>query len=143
MQLAYVIDEIIKRYPKGLETYLQKKVTNDDEEYFQRANNLRELVLENHLMPFIMQYLKDMKVDYIELMVHPKIPVFLDKTEASLEDLSSLTDEELTKFKELFSQNRVSVSHKTAGKGMDMLYDFLIDIVAKRVPIENVNVKVD
>lgn len=39
--------------------------------------------------------------------------------------------------------NRVSASHKNAGKSMDMLYDFLVDILAKRVPIENVAVKVD
>ena len=94
MQLSYVIEDIMKRYhPKGLETYLQKKVTQDDEEYFQRANNLAELVLENHLMPFSMQYLKDMKVEYIEVMVHPKVSAFIDTTEASLEDLSALTDE--------------------------------------------------
>lgn len=144
MQLAYVIDDIIKRtHPRGLETYLQKKTTNDDEEYFQRANNLAELVLENHLMPFFMQYLKDMKVEYIEIMVHPLVTAFIEKTEATLEDLSGLSDEDLGKFKELFTKNRVSAAHKTGGKGLDMLFDFMIDILAKRVPIENVNVKVD
>ena len=144
MQLAYVVEDIIKRYhPKGLETYLQKKVTQDDEEYFARANNLAELVLEAHLMPFIMSYLKDMKTECIEVMVHPKISAFMDTTEANLEDLSSLTDDQVTKFKELFKENRVSTAHKNAGKSMDMLYDFLVDILAKRVPVENVAVKVD
>ena len=144
MQIYYVMEDILKRYPNGLKTYLEKKVTNDDEDYFLRANNLRELILENHFMPFIMQYLKDMKAECVELMIHPKALSFiLDKTEASVDDLSSLSDEDLIKFKELFIGNRISAAHKDAGKSMEILYDFLIDILAKRVPIENVSVKVE
>lgn len=143
MQLYYIITDIEKRYPKGLTTYYEKKRDQDDEDYFLRPNNLRELIVENHLMPFIMQYLKDMKTECVEIMVHPKISAFIEQKESNLEDLSGLSDEDLQEFKKIFLANRVSKAHRGAGKAMDILYDFFIDILAKRVPIENVSVKVE
>jgi hypothetical protein len=47
------------------------------------------------------------------------------------------------KFKDLFVENKVSIAHKTCSKQMDTLYQFIIDILTKRVPIESPNVKVD
>lgn len=37
----------------------------------------------------------------------------------------------------------MSQFHQGTGKMMDTLYDYLIDILAKRVPVEGVNVKVE
>lgn len=40
-------------------------------------------------------------------------------------------------------QHRVSIVHKWTGPGIELLYDYIIDILSKRVPIENVQVRVE
>ena len=62
---------------------------------------------------------------------------------SKLNDLSDFSDEDIVKFKELFNATRVSPVHKDAGKNFDNLLEFAVDILAKRVPVENVNVKID
>lgn len=49
----------------------------------------------------------------------------------------------MSTFKELFLKNRVSPYHRNLGKSMDMLLDYIVDILSRRVPIEGVGVKVD
>lgn len=143
MQIYLILEEFMNKYPQGLKNYMEKKIQNDDEDYFVKPNNLRELLLPEHLMPFIMQYLKDMKNDAIEMLIHQDCIDFLNVLEISTEDLSSLTDEDLVKFKEIFNGKRMSQFHQGTGKMMDTLYDYLIDILAKRVPVEGTNVKVE
>lgn len=94
-------------------------------------------------MPFLMQYLKDMKNEAIEILTHQDCFDFLNVLEISADDLSNLTDEDLVKFKELFNSKRMSQFHQGTGKMMDTLYDYLVDILAKRVPVEGTNVKVE
>lgn len=48
---------------------MQKKLDNDDEVYFEKPNNARELLLPEHLMGFLMQYIKDMKNESIDIMI--------------------------------------------------------------------------
>lgn len=72
MQVYYVIEEIIRKYPQGLRMYMEKKTMNDgDEDYFARPNNPRELLLTDHLQPFFNLYLKEMKNECIEVLLHP------------------------------------------------------------------------
>ena len=75
-QLYYIIEVIFEKYPQGLKMFYEKKASNDDEEYFSRPNNLRELTLDQHLMPFLMAYIKD-QIPGIDLMIHPKAADFL------------------------------------------------------------------
>ena len=84
-----------------------------------------------------------MKNEGIEILLHPTCAKFLNDLECPLDDLSQLSDEEVMKFKEIFLANRVSKIHKGLTKTMDTLYDYMIDILSKRVPIENVSVKVE
>ena len=77
MQIYYVLEEILKRFPNGLKNYMEKKIQADDEDYFLRPNNLRELLLPDYLMPFLMSYLKEMKNDSIEIIIHPLAKKFL------------------------------------------------------------------
>ena len=123
--------------------YMEKKITNDDEDYFLRPNNARELLQPEHLMPFLMQYLKEMKCEALEILLHPKCQKFLDDLDCPYHDLSRLSDDDIIKFKDLFIMNRVSKTHRDIGKSMETLYDYFIDILSKRVPIENVNIKVE
>lgn len=143
MHIYLILEELMNRYPQGLKNYMEKKIQNDDEDYFAKPNNLRELLLPEHLMPFLMQYLKDMKNESIDILLHQDCIDFLKVLEIETDDLSGLTDEDLAKFKEIFNSKRMSQFHQGTGKMMDTLYDYLIDILAKRVPVEGVNVKVE
>lgn len=67
----------------------------------------------------------------------------MEENECPLDDLSKLEEDKLTQFKELFLKNRVSTHHRNLGKSMDMLLDYVVDILSRRVPIEGVGVKVD
>jgi hypothetical protein len=90
-----------------------------------------------------MSYLKDMKNESIEIMLHSSCKKFLQDRKCSFSDLSSLTDEDIINFKELFFENRVSKFHRGTGKMMETLYDYIIDILNRRVPVDGTNVKVD
>jgi len=39
---------------------MEKKIQNDDEDYFLRPQNARELLLPEHFVPFMMEFLKEM-----------------------------------------------------------------------------------
>lgn len=147
-QLRYVLDAICAKYPEGLKTYYEKKVENDDEDYFKRPNNLREICINDHMKPLIMQYLKDLKTECIEIMIDGVPAAFLKELGISFEDLSGLSDDNLGKFKELFlKEHRVSPIHdvKTSGQNFDTILDFAVDILARRETdeLKNTTVKLD
>jgi hypothetical protein len=108
MQIYLILEEIMAKFPTGLKNYMEKKIQNDDEDYFTKPNNLRELLLPEHLMPFLMLYLKEMKNESIDIMIHQDAEKFLNVLECPKDDLSGLTDEDLTKFKEIFNNKRMS-----------------------------------
>ena len=142
-QIYYIVEEINRRFPHYLKKYMQMKIANDDEDYFARPNNPRELILADHLLPFFMLYLKEMKNECIEIMLHPVCAKFLKEKDCSPEELYNLNDDDAMKFKDLFVENKVSIAHKTCTKQMDTIYQFVIDIMTKRVPVESPNVKLD
>ena len=74
--------------------YMEKKIANDDEDYFSRPNNPRELLLTDHLLPFFMLYLKEMKNECIEIMLHPECAKFLREKDCPLDEINSLSDED-------------------------------------------------
>ena len=67
MQIYYIFEDVQKRFPHYLKKYMEMKIANDDEDYFARPNNPRELLLPEHLMPFFMTYLKDMKNESLDI----------------------------------------------------------------------------
>jgi len=108
-QVYYVLEEIIRKYPQGMKMYMEKKYADpDDQDYFARPNNPRELLLPDHLLPFFMLYLKEMKNECIEVMLHPECAKFLKGKECPLDELYNLNDEDVMKFKDLFTENKIS-----------------------------------
>lgn len=140
-QIYYVLNEICNKFPNGLKTYLEKKLENTDEEYCVRPNNLRELVVHDHLLQFMMSYLKDMQNESIDLFLHPNCAALLKDEDCDLDDLSSLTEETLKKFKACFIENR-SRSYQGNSAHFDLLLEVMIEILAKRVPTDG-EVKID
>lgn len=123
--------------------YMEKKIANDDEDYFSRPNNPRELLLGDHLEPFLMLYLKEMKNECIEVLLHPEAAQFLKDKDVPNDEISLLTEEDAVTFKDLFVKKKVSLAHKGCTKQMDTIYEYLIDILTKRVPVDAPNVKLD
>lgn len=142
-QLYYVLEEISIKYPQGLKMYMEKKIANDDDDYFARPNNPRELLLSDHLAPFFMMYLKEMKNECIEVLLHPECSKFLKEKDCPTDEMNNLNDDDAIKFKEMFVANKVSIAHRASGKQMDTLYEFVADILTKRIVVDNPNVKID
>lgn len=106
-QIHYVIEEISKKYPQGLKTYMEKKVEeNVDSSYFEKPNNLRELLQPEHLEPLLMQYMKAMKNEAFELFLHPICQRYLDERETSYDDLTTLSDEDFVEFVKIYKGNK-------------------------------------
>lgn len=126
-----------------MKNYTEKRIQGDDPDYFQRPNNPSELLTQEHFMPFLMQYIKDMKNECIEILIHPLVSAYLEECECSLEDLSTLDDDQFETFKDLHKKHIMAKSHRERGKEMDNLYDKLFDVLAKKVPTDNVTVKID
>jgi len=103
---------------------------------------LREILEEEHSMPFLMSYLKEMKNESIELMLHPICAKFLDDNDSTYDDLSELSEENLKQFKILFCENKQQ-NLKGLSSNMDLIIEKLIDLLAKKVPAENVTVNID
>jgi hypothetical protein len=83
-----------------------------------------------------MKYIKEMKNECIEILMHPLVFNYMDSCGVNEEDLSKLDDDQLLKFKELFMANKVK-GLKNCGKSMDLILDIMVDIAAKRVPSDN------
>jgi hypothetical protein len=121
---------------------MEKKIQNDDEDYFLKPNNPRELLLQEHLTPFLMQYIQQLKTT-IEILVDSSVVELLAGLRVSLDDVSKLSDDDLLVFKELMIKKKVSKFHRGCGEVMDSIFDILIDIISKRVLIEIPSIKLD
>lgn len=80
-----------------------------------------------------MHYLKDMKNETIDILVHPRVDQWCRDHDIDLENLGSIDDEKLLTLRELIKENRTR-NLRGLGKTMDGIFDNLIDIAARRVP---------
>jgi ABC-type transporter MlaC component len=72
---------------------MQKRTEKNDPDYLQRANNIREIVEEEHLIPFLILYMKNMQNESFDLFIHPVCIKYLQSLDLSVEDISQLSDE--------------------------------------------------
>ena len=84
-----------------------------------------------------------MQNECIEVLLHPEASQFLKDKDVPNDEINLLTEEDALSFKELFVKKKVSIAHKSCTKQMDTIYEYLIDILTKRVPVEAPNVKLD
>lgn len=126
-----------------MKNYNEKKLEDNDPEYFNKPNNLRELIQPEHLNSLLLQYLKSMQNEAIIIQLHPLCAKYLDSLECSYEDLSGLSDDELVKFKQMFKENRTMSQKNIKGEWILSLYDFMIDVLARKTISENSSVKVE
>ena len=63
-----------------------------------RPNNVRELLVKDHLRIFFMQYLKDLQCESLEIMVHPIVANYLKSVDCPLDDIAALDEDQFAKF---------------------------------------------
>ena len=80
-----------------------------------------------------MHYLKDLRNETIDILVHPRVDQWCRDNDIDLENLGNIDDEKLLTFRELVKENRTR-NLRGLGKTMDNIFDNLIDIAARRVP---------
>ena len=80
-----------------------------------------------------MHYLKEMKNESIDILVHPRVDQWVAENDIDLENLGNIDDEKLLLFKDLVLANRTR-NLRGLGKTMDNIFENLIDIAARRVP---------
>ena len=84
-----------------------------------------------HLHPLLLQYLKSMQNETMEIIIHPKCQKFLASLDVSHEDLTTLNAEELAQFRKMVKENKQK-SHRICSETMDIIYDFVMDILARK-----------
>jgi hypothetical protein len=142
-QVYYVIEEIFSKYPNDLKTYMEKQLEANDTSYFEKPNNLRELMQPEHLNALLMQYLKQMKNESFDLFLHPICQRFLDERETSYDDLTTLSEEDFVEFVTIFKGNK-SRSHRQLREAtVDGLLEFLLKVLAKQEISEKTKIKLD
>jgi hypothetical protein len=80
-----------------------------------------------------MHYLKDMKNESIDILLHPRVDAWCKENDIDVDNLAVVEDEKLLTFKDLILANRTR-NIRGLGKTMDTLIDNLIDIASKKVP---------
>ena len=78
-QLYYVIEAMFKLYPESdLNDHFAKKQEDPKAESVQKATNPRELLMEEFFVPFMLSYIKELKCEYIQFMIPPKLQTIVD-----------------------------------------------------------------
>ena len=75
--------------------------------------------------------------------MHPVAQKFLDDNECSYDDLSTLTEEQYAEFKKMFLGQKPESHRNLNEKWIDLLYNFLLDVLAKKQVNEKSPIKVE
>jgi len=112
-QLYYVVNSIIDLYKEDLSEYYARQQADPTDETLKKPQNPRELLVERHFLPFILQYLRDLKSDFITLFVNPKLQALLESFKVPMNlntmqpELFKLTPEQYIQFRNAFVEERL------------------------------------
>lgn len=95
------MDQIKIHFPDGLKTFGQKRILRDDPEYFLEPHEPRELLLDPHLLKFLVKYLLSMQNEAIEILISKECDDYLEEHNYKRHDLSKLDPSHLVSFKNL------------------------------------------
>ena len=66
-------------YPEtDLQDFYTKKREDPKQEVVQKPNNPRELLMEQFFVPFMLNFLKELKCDYLQFMIPPKLQSIIE-----------------------------------------------------------------
>mmetsp|Transcript_30221 Transcript_30221/g.37288 ORF Transcript_30221/g.37288 Transcript_30221/m.37288 type:complete len:100 (+) Transcript_30221:1304-1603(+) len=75
-QLYYVVNAIFKVYSNentALRDYVEKMREDPKADSMKVPHSPRELVLEQHFVPWLVSALKELKCEYMAFLMHPKM----------------------------------------------------------------------
>jgi hypothetical protein len=102
MQIYFVLDTIKGFYEGGLDEYKARMKENEKDDYLLKPNNPAEILVPSHLRHFLHQYLKDMKNDYMHIVLHNDVALWLENNLVAHTDLHKMTPEQKAELKKLF-----------------------------------------
>lgn len=126
-------------------------------ELLKNPHSPRELVLEQHFVPWLVQVIKELKCDHMSFLTHPKMDQLIQsfrvpKNSNDQPDLTRLTMEQYTAFRHSFVVERMYHDTYKANKGhqaMDLILSTICMILCNRLPkgvvqfrTENLNSKI-
>ena len=141
-QIYFVVAAVLEVCDNDLSAYYKKKQEAPTE--VQKASTPAELLMEQYFIPFLVNYIKDLKADGISIIASPEFVELMDQFKIGLTaqgyyDLCKLTKEQYIRFRNLFCEQRLCKSEWIANKNqhaMELVLRALCMITCKKVPTE-------
>lgn len=145
MQIYYCVSAILAVSEEEIMEHYIRAQADPENELLKKAHSPRELLLERYFLPFMCNFIKEMKADYIPILIPPQLQAEIDafglpKSGAAATappDLSKMTFEQYIVFRYHFVDKMLdSNSLKSADnrKALELILESLCMIVTRRVP---------
>lgn len=143
-QLYYVVAAIFESMPDDLSDFYKRRAANPTDEQSKKALTVRELMVEQFFLPFIVQYFRDTKCEGVSFMATAEFAAAMAEAkivpgEKGHYDMAKLSKEQWIKFRYHFIEERMCNPIWQANKNdkaMDLLLGTLALIICKKVPTE-------
>ena len=152
-QIYYVIEAMFELYPESdLTEHFAKRKEDPKAEAVQKANNPRELLMEEFFVPFMLNFLKELKCDYMQFMIPPKLQQIIDtlrvnkSTTTDAYDFTRLNDKDYYAFRHAFVEEKLFYETYKSNKNqhaIEAILNVLCMVLCNRVPRNIVPYKCD
>jgi len=152
-QLYYVIDAMYSIYPESdLVDFYSKKREDPKAEAVQKASNPRELLMEQFFVPFMLSFLKELKCDYMQFMIPPKLQAIIDLLKVNRNpsgdgyDFTRLNDQQYYQFRHAFVEEKLFYETYRNVKNphaIENILNVLCMVLCNRVPKNVIPYKAD
>lgn len=132
--------------------YFKRLQADPTDETLKKAQNPSELFMDRFFYPFMLQFLRDAKVESFQLMSTPKMQALLESFKLPIVpshgnyDLSKMTLDQYAKFRYEFVESRLGnevYSWNKGRKAIEKILNVFCLILCKRIPPEIMPVKGD
>jgi uncharacterized protein YqcC (DUF446 family) len=154
LQWYFVINAILKIYNKqaDVQKHYAKLREDASKEDNKQAVSPRELLLEHCFVPFMLSTLKELKTEFLQFLIMPKLQAVIDeikvprKPDSDQYDFSKLNMQQYIQFRHAFVEERLCnpiYAHVENPKAMDMILNVICMVLCNRVPKGLVPFKMD
>ena len=144
-QLYYVVNAIFNVFNNENQALrdMQEKMKEDPKnESLKNPHSPRELVLELHFIPWLVQAIKELKCEHISFLCHPKVNELiasfkLPKNAQEQPDLTRVTTDQYMAFRHAFVTERLHHDIYRANKGhqaMDLILSTICMLLCNKLP---------
>ena len=152
-QLYYVIEAMYEIFPDSdLNEHYTKKREDPKNEAVQKANNPRELLMEQFFVPFMLGFIKELKCEYMQFMIPPKLQQIIDTLRVNKSqvadgyDFTRLNDKDYYAFRHAFVEEKLFYETYKTNKNqraIESILNVLCMVICNRVPKNTVPYKCD